>query len=102
MVPRENIAAAVLLNSVGFNLTRSVGPAVGGAIVAAAGASAAFAINTISYLGLIAVLWRWRPPQPVRTDAAREPRRGAMAAGLRYVAMSPNIRKVLVRGFLSA
>lgn len=42
MVPREDLPAAVTLNSVGFNITRSVGPAIGGIIVAAAGAAAAF------------------------------------------------------------
>ena len=98
MVPRENIAAAVLLNSVSFNVTRSVGPAAGGAIVAAVGASAAFAINTVSYLGLIAVLWRWRPPHTVRT-MPRENLFAAISAGMRYVAMSPSIGRVLVRGF---
>jgi len=98
MVPRENIAAAVLLNSVSFNVTRSVGPAAGGAIVAAAGAPAAFAINALSYLGLIAVLWRWRPVLPPRT-MPRENLAGAILAGVRYVSMSPNIGKVLVRGF---
>ena len=51
MVPRADLPAAVALNSVGFNLTRSVGPAIGGAIVAAAGAAAAFAVNSLSYLG---------------------------------------------------
>ena len=49
MVPRDDLPAAVALNSVGFNLTRSVGPAIGGAIVAAAGAAAAFAVNALSY-----------------------------------------------------
>ena len=45
IVPRADLPAAVALNSVGFNLTRSVGPAIGGAIVATAGAAAAFAVN---------------------------------------------------------
>ncbi|MEZ5557737.1 MAG: MFS transporter [Pseudomonadales bacterium] len=98
VVPREKIAAAVLLNSVSFNVTRSVGPALGGAIVATAGAFAAFAINTVSYLGLITVLWRWRPDLPPRT-MPRENLATAMTAGVRYVAMSPNIVKVMVRGF---
>ena len=61
MVPRGDLPAAVGLNSMGFNIARSVGPALGGAIVAAAGAAAAFAVNTVSYVGLIAVLSRWRP-----------------------------------------
>ncbi len=98
VVPRDKIAAAVLLNSVGFNATRSLGPALGGAIVAAAGAAAAFAVNAVSYLGLIGVLWRWRPEAAPRT-MPRETLATAMTAGVRYVALSPNIAKVLVRGF---
>ncbi|MDX8465286.1 MFS transporter [Mesorhizobium sp. VK23B] len=97
MVPRAKVPAAVALNSMGFNITRSVGPAIGGVIVAAAGAAAAFAANAISYIGLIVVLFRWKPEVPAQT-LPRESLGAAMGAGLRYVAMSPNIAKVLVRG----
>ncbi|KAA3451799.1 MFS transporter [Mesorhizobium sp. SARCC-RB16n] len=97
IVPRNKVPAAVALNSMGFNLTRSVGPAIGGIIVAAAGAAAAFAANAVSYVGLIVVLARWRPDVPAST-LPRESLGAAMGAGLRYVAMSPNIGKVLVRG----
>ena len=55
MVPRIALPAAVALNSVNFNLTRSVGPAIGGIIVATAGAAAAFTVNAFSYLPLIFV-----------------------------------------------
>jgi MFS family permease len=99
MVPRSDLPAAVALNSVGFNLTRSVGPAVGGMIVAAAGAAAAFAANTFSYLALIFVLVRWKP-QIAASALPRERFGTAMTAGLRYVAMSPNIAKVLLRSFV--
>ncbi|MDX8477635.1 MFS transporter [Mesorhizobium sp. VK24D] len=97
MVPRAKVPAAVALNSMGFNITRSVGPAIGGVIVAAAGAAAAFAANAISYIGLIVVLFRWKPEVPAPT-LPREALGAAMGAGLRYVAMSPNIGKVLARG----
>ncbi|MDX8438594.1 MFS transporter [Mesorhizobium australafricanum] len=97
MVPRAKVPAAVALNSLGFNITRSVGPAIGGVIVAAAGAAAAFAANAVSYIGLIVVLFRWKPTLPEQT-LPRESLGAAMGAGLRYVAMSPNIAKVLVRG----
>ena len=97
MVPRAKVPAAVALNSLGFNITRSVGPAIGGVIVAAAGAAAAFAANAVSYIGLIVVLARWKPEEPAQT-LPRESLGAAMGAGLRYVAMSPNIAKVLVRG----
>ncbi len=96
MVPRRTVPAAVALNSMGFNLTRSVGPAIGGIIFAAAGAAAAFAANTLSYIGLIVVLSRWKRTAPA-ADLPREALGSAMAAGLRYVAMSPDIGKVLAR-----
>src|ERR687893_2977516 len=97
MVPRSELPAAIALNSMGFNIARSVGPALGGIIVAGVGAFAAFAINAISYLGLIVVLVRW---QPVRAPRALPPESlgAAMVAGIRYVAMSPNLGVVLVRG----
>lgn len=98
MVPREDLPAAVALNSMGFNLTRSVGPAVGGAIVAAAGAAAAFAANAFSYFALIFALLRWKPIVP-KSPLPREPFGRAISAGFRYVSMSPNIGKVLLRGF---
>lgn len=99
VVPRDKIASAVLLNSVSFNATRSVGPALGGAVVVAAGAPATFALNALSYLGLIGVLLRWRPDLPVST-LPREELSSAMIAGIRYVAMSPKIGKVMLRGFV--
>jgi MFS family permease len=99
MVPREVVPAAVALNSMGFNITRSVGPAIGGVIVAAAGAAAAFAANTLSYFVILYALVRWR--REVSLSALpRESMGRAISAGLRYVAMSPNIGKVLVRGFV--
>lgn len=98
MVPRTDLPAAITLNSVGFNIARSVGPALGGIIVAAAGAVVAFAVNALSYIGLITVLARWRPPVVERL-LPRETLGIAMSAGIRYVAMSPNIRSVLLRGF---
>lgn len=99
MVPRADLPAAVSLNSMGFNITRSVGPAIGGAIVAAAGAAAAFAVNTLSYFALIYALLRWKPDYP-KAALPREGLGQAISAGLRYVAMSPNIGKVLFRGFV--
>lgn len=99
IVPREDLPAAVALNSMGFNLMRSVGPAIGGLIVAAAGAAMAFIINAFSYITLLFALWRWQPPKSQNT-LPRESFGRAIAAGLRYVSMSPNLLKVMFRGFL--
>lgn len=99
MVPRSLLPSAVGLNSMGFNIARSVGPAIGGVIVAAGGAAAAFATNAVSYIALLAVLVRWQPNTRLRT-LPRERIDLAMSAGVRFVAMSPNIRNVLLRGCL--
>ncbi|KQN78910.1 MFS transporter [Sphingomonas sp. Leaf62] len=99
MVPRSVLPSAVALNSMGFNIARSVGPALGGAIVAVAGAAAAFLTNALSYIGLIAVLARWNPDYAPRT-LPRETLGLAMAAGVRYVRMSPSLRTVLIRAAL--
>lgn len=99
MVPRSVLPAAVALNSVNFNLTRSVGPAIGGAIVASAGAAAAFLVNAFSYLPLLFALFTWRTSPPASTLPPERLGR-AMTSGLRYVAMSPQIEKVLLRGFV--
>lgn len=96
MVPTSELPGAVALNSMGFNIARSVGPAVGGAIVAAAGPAAAFAVNALSCTALIAVLARWHPPQKP-PSLPRETLGTAVAAGVRYVALSPAIRTVLGR-----
>ncbi|WP_237683970.1 MFS transporter [Pseudaminobacter soli (ex Zhang et al. 2022)] len=99
MVPRTVLPAAVALNSVNFNLSRSVGPAIGGIIVASLGAAASFAVNAVSYLPLLFAISRWKPPVQQRT-LPPERMFEAMTTGLRYVAMSPHIEKVLLRGFV--
>jgi MFS family permease len=96
LVGGRELSAAVALNSAGFNIGRAVGPAIGGLIVAAAGPAAVFGLNAVSFLGVLAVLWRWR--RPPRDDlGAGEQVLGAIGAGVRYVRFAPLLRAVLVR-----
>lgn len=99
IVPRADLPAAVTLNSMGFNLMRSVGPAVGGLIVATSGVAAAFLANAVSHVVLIGALLRWKPLYPPR-NLPRESFVSAMSAGLRYVSMSPNLMTVMFRACL--
>jgi MFS family permease len=99
MVPRPELPNAVALNSMGFNIARSVGPAIGGLIVATLGSAAAFAINAASYVPLVGVLLRWKPKRQPQT-LPPESLATAVEAGIRYVAMSPAIRTVLVRALV--
>jgi len=96
LVGGRELPAAVALNSAGFNIGRAVGPAIGGLIVAAAGPAAVFGLNAVSFLGVLAVLWRWRRP-PHDDLGAGEQVLGAIGAGVRYVRFAPLLRAVLVR-----
>jgi len=95
-VPAETLPAAVALNGISYNIARSFGPAIGGIVVATAGAVAAFAVNALLYLPLMAVLFLWnRAHEPSRLPRERLNR--AMVSGVRYIANSPSIRIVLAR-----
>jgi MFS family permease len=95
-VPAETLPAAVALNGISYNIARSFGPAVGGIVVATAGAVAAFAVNAVLYLPLMVVLFLWnRTSEPSRLPRERLNR--AMVSGVRYIANSPSIRIVLIR-----
>ena len=95
-VPTETLPAAVALNGISYNIARSFGPAIGGIIVATAGAVAAFAANATLYLPLLVVLFLWRREnEPSRLPRERLNR--AIVSGVRYIANSPSIRIVLAR-----
>ena len=93
--PKE-LPQAIALNSISFNIARSVGPALGGILISLWDVSFAFLVNAISYIGLIAVLLWWRPP-PRQID--RRPILPAVGVGLRYCATSHQLRRILIRGF---
>jgi predicted MFS family arabinose efflux permease len=95
-VPAETLPSAVALNGISYNIARSFGPAIGGIVVATAGAVAAFATNAVLYLPLLIVLFLWRrSSEPSRLPRERLNR--AMVSGVRYIANSPSIRIVLAR-----
>ncbi len=72
-VPAEALPAAVALNGISYNIARSFGPAIGGVIVAAAGAVAAFATNAVLYLPLLVALFFWRRAEGAVAAAAGAP-----------------------------
>ena len=96
LVPVRELPAAIALNSVGFNLARAIGPALGGAVVATAGAGGAFMVNAISFVGVMIVLYLW-PREPERDVKSTESMGEAVWAGLRYVRFAPHMHAVLFR-----
>jgi MFS family permease len=95
LVPREQHASAVALNSAGFNVARAVGPALGGVIVAAVGCGTTFLLNALSFFGVILFLYRWKRP----VEATEKGRRvwSAVGEGFAYVRESGLAKSVLLR-----
>ena len=96
LVKKDDLAAASALNGIEFNLARAVGPALAGALIATAGIGIAFALNAVSFFGVILVVARWKRPIRPRT-APLETVGGATVAAIRYVHYSPPIRALMLR-----
>jgi len=100
MVKKEDLAAASALNGIEFNFARAVGPALAGVIIAVAGVGTAFALNVVSFAGVIVLVARWKRPVRRRTTPP-ETLAGATVAALRYVRFSPSIRVLILRSGLT-
>lgn len=87
---------AMALNALGGNIARAVGPAGGGLLLAAAGASATYALHLLICLVPLAVLALWRRA-PAAPDPLAEPFFGALRAVLRYSRASRELHRVLWR-----
>jgi MFS family permease len=108
LVGTERLASAVSLYEVVLNISRVVGPGVGGALLATVGVAACCALNAASYLQPLYVLLRHRPGPPAALPAsraagpatsARKAPPGQLRAGLRYAWRNRPIRVSL---FLAA
>jgi len=99
MLERRHLPAAVTLLNVGFNTVRSVGPALGGIIVAVFGPLLTFALTTLAFVAPLTALWRnkWKVQS---SPLPREALLTAIYDGLRFAAISSEIKATIVRGTL--
>jgi predicted MFS family arabinose efflux permease len=93
----NHLPQAIALNTVSFNLARSVGPALGGVLLSVWNVALAFAINSASFVAMIVVLLRWHPEA---RSPVRRPMLPVIAAGIRYCAGSAPVRRILLRGLV--
>ncbi|MFD6698252.1 MULTISPECIES: MFS transporter [unclassified Microbacterium] len=101
LVPREEIPAAAALGGITVNAARAVGPAIAGILVAWTGPTFVFALNAVSFLGVVVALMRWPRPERVPQTWA-EPFGQAILAGVRYLAAGHVVRRLLLRSLLFA
>ncbi len=99
LVPRPDLKGAVALNSLGINIARSIGPALGGLLLATMGAAAVYGLDTLTYVVVVAALLWW--PRAARDDEGlREHFGGALRAALRYARASHELHRILWRAVL--
>jgi MFS family permease len=97
LVPKQELPPAIAANSVGFNVSRAVGPALGGLIVAGMGLAAPFWINAISNLGIIGALLWWHPQPKGARHLPVERFGSAIRTGFRYARNNPYLRATVIR-----
>lgn len=97
-VPQKMLGNAVLLNSVNYNVARAAGPALGGMMLSWVGPAWVFLFNCLCYVSLIAAIWYWKRPIPVRTLPPERLFEGVVAA-LRFTQHSSVTRLVMLRSF---
>lgn len=91
LVTPAELPSAVALNSAQFNLSRMVGPALGGLVVARWGEAACFALNAASFLAVLLALAVMRvPPAPPQPPGDHD-----ILAGLRYSLTSSSLSLVM-------
>jgi MFS family permease len=94
LVPRKDLTNAIALNSAQFNMSRMVGPTLGGFAMALVGPAGNFFLNGLSFLAVIVALTRIRYPG---RDAPPEGHLwGKLKQGLRYVSNHANMAPLVV------
>ncbi|MEM8562027.1 MAG: MFS transporter [Pseudomonadota bacterium] len=97
LVPRQQLAPAIALNSMGINVSRAIGPALAGLLITVVGLSSPFFVNAVSYLVIILVLLAWKPAAKKATRLPPEPLIPAMITGLRHVRHNGPFKGALLR-----
>jgi MFS family permease len=96
LVPRPLLPQAITLNSGAFNMARAVGPAIGGALIAAGLAALSFGLNALSFLVVVGVLFTLPRDQVERAVTSPRSLLRATVIGVRYARFTPTIRTLLL------
>lgn len=97
LVSPEDLSPAVALNSAGINVSRAIGPALTGLVIAWWGMSSPFWIDSASSIGVIAALYWWHAGSGSQRSLPPERFGSAILVGLRHARHNPGLRATLVR-----
>ena len=99
LVPSQQIPAAAALGSMSINLARAIGPAIAGVLVSLSGPTLVFALNAVSFVGIVIVLVFWKR-DPIEHNYPPERALAALSAGGRFIRSAPIVRRILLRAAL--
>ena len=97
LVPKDDLPAGIAANSVGVNISRAIGPGIGGIAISGAGIVAPFWLNAISNLGIVGALLWWHEPKKPHTLLPAERFGRAIWTGFRYARHNSHLRGTLMR-----
>lgn len=98
VVSGPQLRPAIALNSAGFNLARTIGPVIGQLLLSLVGVFLLFAINALTYVGVIFAMRAWKRPAEARASQRREGFAEAAKAGIAFVRGSAELRAIFARG----
>jgi hypothetical protein len=94
-VPQAELESAVAINSLFLQVARFVGPAIAGFLLAQSGPTAVFALNAVSFLGVLGAV-ALLPGSRAAVAGATASLTGSMKEGLRYVLGQRSIASLMV------
>ena len=98
LVPRELLTNAIALNSATMNLTRVIGPMIGGLLIVTVGVAGAFYVNGLSFvavlIGLMMMRFPPRQPRPKKSMASD------LVGGIQYLRANPPLRTLVILALL--
>jgi MFS family permease len=97
LVPKQDLAAAVAINSVGINISRAIGPALAGVIILELGIAAPFWLDAFSNLGVILTIWWWQTGREPMPTLPTERFTSGIRTGFRYARNNAHLRATLAR-----
>lgn len=98
LVPKKDLAGAISLNSVSMNVSRVIGPAIGGVLYVFIGASWVFVVNAATYVFImIGITWVQVPKfEKIHGESGLE----KLLGGFRYVRRDPVVWRSVSTVFL--
>ena len=95
LVPKNELGPALALNGLGINISRVIGPALGGLVIGLAGVGATFLINALTFFAVIFAYASWRPPAHT-SHLPAERFTAAIRSGWRFTREAPALKATLV------